>query len=107
MGTTGTLVRDCSHPQQAEPGAERRIAGLGLDLGCGKTRVSWTRQGVWEQVLRCGEGNNSLYLSPSRSLCSGDLMPQDLGFRGENTDVWKCPLATENLQFTNDVCRIV
>ena len=82
-----------------------------MDLGRGKMCISGMRQGVWEQVLRGGEGSNSLYLSPS-SLCSDDLRAPGFGkssFRGEkeSTDVWKCPLATENLQFTDDICRII
>lgn len=57
---------------------------------------------MWEQVLSCGEGSNSLYLSPSRSLCSDDLKAPGFGkssFHGEkeSIDVWKCPLATKNL----------
>lgn len=83
-----------------------------MDLGRGKMRVSWMRRGVWEQVLRCGEGSNSLYLSPSSSLCSDDLRAPGFGkssFCGEkeSVDLWKRPLATENLQFSDDVCRII
>lgn len=67
-------------------------------------------QGVRE--LRCGEGGNSLGLSPSGSLCSDDLRVPGFGkssFHGdkESFDVWKCPLATENLEVTDDVCRTV
>lgn len=51
-GGTGTLVGDGSHLWQAELGAEGCVAALGLDLGCGRRRVSWMRQGVWERALK-------------------------------------------------------